>query len=255
MAELAHTPSLPHHRLSVRGRVGTLHLDAEFSLAAPWTVIYGPSGSGKSSLLRACCGLLPGGKVLFERHIPAGASAGAWDALSGPGRHLPPYRRKLSYAPQGASLLPHLSVRDNILFAATTRPRRDANFDLADQVIELFDLKALAERRPQGLSGGEAQRVNLARACAVPDALLLLLDEPFAGADRARRDDLLTRLLPWLSGRNLPVLSVTHDVDEALLLRAEVVRLADGRVGAIGPAAEVLQPERARMIHALGASS
>ena len=105
--------------------------------------------------------------------------------------------------------------------------------------------------RPTELSGGERRRVALARAFAVPNARLMLLDEPFTGLDRALRDELIPKMQAWLAVRNIPVLSVTHDVDEALLLNADVIRLEDGRVQAQGPAREVLAQERERQLAAL----
>ncbi len=117
--------------------------------------------------------------------------------------------------------------------------------------MQMFDLNRLANRRPHNLSGGERQRVSLARALAVPDTQLLLLDEPFAGVDRALRDDLIPLLQSTLAARRIPVLSVTHDVDEALLCAAEVIRLTDGRNAAQGPTATVLAPEIDRILQTL----
>jgi ABC-type sulfate/molybdate transport systems ATPase subunit len=104
---------------------------------------------------------------------------------------------------------------------------------------------------PAQLSGGERRRVALARAFAVPNARLVLLDEPFTGLDRRLRDDLLPRMQAWLAIRGIPVLSVTHDVDEALLLDADVIRLENGRVLTQGSAREVLAGERDRLLEAL----
>jgi molybdate transport system ATP-binding protein len=247
------TPKTPHHHLAVRGHAGPLELDIDLTLAAPWTVIYGPSGSGKSTLLKAACGLIPSLTVLFERRSQARQTPdNHWTPISAVDVNIPPHRRDLGYAPQSASLFPHLSVRENIFFATRTRPASEANEALAEQTLTLFDLARLADRRPHQLSGGEQQRVNLARACAVPNAQLLLFDEPFAGADRALRDDLLTRLQPWLASRNLPVLSVTHDVDEVFLLRAEVVLIDNGHVLDQGTATEMLSTERTRILRTLG---
>jgi molybdate transport system ATP-binding protein len=205
----------PHHRIAVQATLGPLHIDAAFELTAPWTVLFGPSGSGKSSILRGICGLLPTAD------------------------HTPPHRRNLAYAPQSPSIFPHLTVRENVAFALTTRnlPRH------IDETLDLFALTPLAGRLPRDLSGGELQRVSLARAFAVPNATLMLLDEPFTGIDRLMRE----RLISVLAACNVPILSVTHDVEEALLLDAEVLRLESGRIIATGPASEVLAPELVRM--------
>ncbi len=215
----------PHHRFTVRTGPGGPHggpgVDTELALSAPWTVLFGPSGSGKSSLLRAVCGLLPGAD------------------------RTPPHRRRLAYAPQEPSVFPHLTVRENVEFALRVRGLAGQ----VDEVLERFALTPLAGRLPRALSGGELQRVSLARAYAVPDATLMLLDEPFTGVDRAMRE----RLIAVLAARGLPVLSVTHDVEEALLLGAAVLRVEAGRITADGPARQVLAAEIARMREVLKA--
>jgi molybdate transport system ATP-binding protein len=249
---------LSHHELSVQATLGPLHLQASLVLNSAWTVIFGPSGSGKSSILRAACGLLPEAKIEFRRqysgpkslraeHLPQMTLAG-WQNLS----LRPTHRRALAYAPQHAALFPHLSAGDNIRFPSQVCEPAVKDKALVDDVLTLFNLHSLAERMPAQLSGGERRRVALARAFAVPDGRLMLLDEPFTGLDRALRDELLPRLCTWLTARNIPVLSVTHDVDEVLLLNAEVVRLESGRVVAQGPAREVLAAERDRLLQALG---
>lgn len=255
-----------HHRLNVDAHLGPLHLYAQLHLAAPWTVIFGPSGSGKSSLLRAACGLLSSNKSRpsfsfcpcfsfypsrRESAVEAVTSASPdlateWTTLDS----TPPHHRNLAYAPQGTVLFPHLSVRENIAFASTAR-NLPANTQLIDTAINLFELGPLANRLPRDLSGGERQRVNLARAFAVPSAHLMLLDEPFTGVDRALRDTLLPRMKHHTAQHGIPVLSVTHDVEEALLLNAEVIRLDNGRIIAQGPATEVLATERTQILATL----
>lgn len=228
----------PHHTLKVDARLGALHLCATLACTAPWTVIFGPSGSGKSSLLRAICGWIPASFDRFEaeptRRIELSATQ--------------PHQRRLAYAPQAASLLPHLTVRENVAFAQRLRSSDIGDAASVDAALALFELTPLAHRRPMTLSGGERQRVNLARALAVPQPRLLLLDEPFSGIDRALRDVLLQRLRSTLAERATPAVLVTHDIEEALQLDAEVVRLEDGRVLAQGPARSVLAAERQRAL-------
>jgi molybdate transport system ATP-binding protein len=248
---------LPHHELSVEARFGPLHLHANLDIHAPWTVIFGPSGSGKSSILRAACGLIPEAKVDFCRYLPGPKNLDTEELprmVKFQGHRLDrlsPHRRALAYAPQNAALFPHLSAGDNIRFPSQVCEVSPQDSALVDDVLELFHLHSLANRMPAQLSGGERHRVALARAFAVPNCRLLLLDEPFTGLDRALRDDLLPRMRAWLTARNIPVLSVTHDVDEALLLNAEVIRIEDGRVLAQGPAREILADERERQLTAL----
>jgi len=224
-----------HHRLAVDCGLGPLRLRVDVMFAAPWTLIFGPSGSGKSSLLRAACGLLRCDGVEFDSLDANGSMMRITE---------PPHRRRLGYAPQQATLFTHLSVEENVGFSGHSAQVQEA--------LALFELAAFAPRRPQELSGGERQRVNLARAFAVADARLLLLDEPFSGVDRSMRDVLLPRMQEWVRAKQIPVISVSHDVEEALLLGAEVVRLEQGAVVAQGTAADVLAGERTSILANLG---
>jgi molybdate transport system ATP-binding protein len=230
-----------HHRLSVDQRVGPLHLHANLKLSSMWTILFGPSGSGKSSLLRAACGLLGHHGIRLTR----------WQGDEGPDLVLqdekvfvPTHLRAIRWVPQSASLFPHLTVRQNILFGATataTSPHDEA------EITNLFKLDPLLNRLPRDLSGGERRRVALARAFAAPDCQLMLLDEPFSGIDRSLRDELLPQMRAWLRDRGVPVLSVTHDVEEALQLQAEVVLIRDGKIEDWGYASKVLAAERDRL--------
>jgi molybdate transport system ATP-binding protein len=225
-----------HHQLKVTGERGAVRLDVALELSAPWTVIFGPSGSGKSSLLRAACGLLPELAVDFKRR-----EGDSWVDLAA----APVHRRHIAYAPQGAAVFPHLSVRENVAFAGVSDER-------VSSALALFVLGAMRTKSVRRLSGGEKQRVSLARALAAPGSRLLLLDEPFTGVDRRMRDDLLTRMRERAEAEGVPVVSVTHDVEEALLLEAEVVRMDAGRVMGRGEARVVLAEECARMRRVLG---
>lgn len=238
----------PHHRLRVLGRLGALPLDADLRLCANWTMLYGPSGSGKSTLLRAACGLLPPTiSVDFTRQNDKDDPE-VWKSLQTPRECTPPHLRDLGYAPQNAALFPHLSVHDNIAFSLKNQPQTiDKEGSIAD-ALSLFYLSALADRRPRDLSGGERQRVNLARAYVRPHCKLMLLDEPFAGIDRTLRDEILPELLTALFRRGIPVLSVSHDVEEAFLLQCEIVKVRDGKIEDQGHVSEVLAAERERTL-------
>jgi molybdate transport system ATP-binding protein len=233
-----------HHTLRVDARLGPLQLAAGMKLSAPWTILFGPSGSGKSSILRAACGLIPAAKVHFARALPGGS-----EKLQTHSSSIPTHLRNLGYAPQGSVLFPHLNVRQNVAFA--TDIRKSPSPPSTDTALDLFQLAPLAHRLPRDLSGGERQRVNLARAFAVPAPHLILLDEPFTGVDRSLRDLLLPRMQQHALDRGIPVLSVTHDIEEALILHAEVLRIENGVILDQGPAAEVLADERARMLNIL----
>ena len=234
-----------HHLLRVNANFGPLHVSAKMTLSAPWSILFGPSGSGKSSILRAACGLIPSADVTFTQTLPHPPDQP--QSLD----RVPTHRRNLAYAPQGAVLFPHLTVRQNVSFA--TDIRRQPRSVSIDSALELFNLTPLAHRLPRDLSGGERQRVNLARAFAVPAPHLILLDEPFTGVDRSLRDLLLPRMQQLVAQQGIPVLSVTHDIEEALILNAEVIRLEQGHIVDQGPASQVLADERTRMLGILNA--
>jgi molybdate transport system ATP-binding protein len=240
--------------MRLNAQVGALHIDVNLTLTAPWTILFGPSGSGKSTILRAICGLLPNADISSACAAPEG------DALSTEGNRraveldsnhysVPPHRRQIAYAPQQPALFPHLTVRDNIAFS--TSLHQPANQQLAEDALALFELHPIAHRTPTKLSGGERQRVNLARAFARPNTRLMLLDEPFTGLDLKLRDQLIPRMQQFLAARAIPCISVTHDVDEALLLDAEVFRIDSGRIVALGEARTILADERTRLLNAL----
>ncbi len=236
----------PHHHLRVRGTRGALHLDVTLDFAAPWTVIFGPSGSGKSTLLRAACGLVPGMDIEFRR-ADSDPKENAMHEIQGRIRSRPVPWREIAYAPQGGAIFPHLSVRKNIEFGQRSRGTKDT-LHYVDEAIELFSLSPLLRRMPRELSGGERQGVSLARAFAVPNARLMLLDEPFNGIGRTMRDALLPCMKARLAALGVPAITVTHDVEEAYLLEAEVIRIDDGKILARGPASDVLYEERAAIL-------
>ena len=219
-----------HVEVRFQHRLGMLALGVAFQTHAPWTVLFGPSGSGKSTVLRVIAGL--------ERPESGTVRIGRTEMLD-----VPAHLRPLRWAAQKAVLYPHKTVAENIAFGA-------AGASEANEALEHFGLRALARMHPQQLSGGQAQRVGVVRAAAGARGKLLLLDEPFTGLDAAVRDRLIVDLRSWLG--ETPVLSVTHDVGEAFLLGAEVVRIAEGKVTGQGPVAETLEEERKRLVGLLG---
>ena len=155
----------------------------------------------------------------------------------------------LPLAPQSPDLFPHWSVADNLTMQRKLFGRSNAD---AEEVLPLFHLDHLRNKLPIALSGGEAQRVNLARAAMwTVEGGLLLLDEPFTGMDTSLRDEIIRNMQVWMAKRNVCVLSVTHDVAEAFQLNAEVIKIADGKVIAQGPVDLVLAEERLRLLQQL----
>jgi iron(III) transport system ATP-binding protein len=188
--------------------------------------VLGASGSGKTTLLRLICG--------FERS--GGGTIRLGDELvSGPGLHVPPERRRVGYVAQDGALFPHLSVADNIAFGLPRRARR-ARHRVAE-LLELVGLPAAyADRPPQELSGGEQQRVSLARALA-PQPGLVLLDEPFSSLDAGLRVETRQAVAGALRKTGATAVLVTHDQAEALSLGDAVAVLRDGAL------VQVAEPE------------
>jgi molybdate transport system ATP-binding protein len=168
---------------------------------------------------------------------------------------VPAYKRPIRTAGQAARLLPHLSIAQNITYGEHTATANNSSM-LVEEIAALFRIEHLMHSMPRSLSGGETQRVSVARAvvsAATCDApVLLLLDEPITGLDIPLRDHLVSSLPPWLSERGIPVLSVTHEIAETFQLDAIVFRVADGRLVQQGPAHEVLAEERRRLLSQLG---
>jgi molybdate transport system ATP-binding protein len=188
--------------IDVAVRQGTFALDLKWEGRLGVLGLSGPSGSGKTTILEVVAGLRHpvSGRVDFDGRL-----------LLDTGRRidLPARDRRVGYAPQDAALFPHLTVRQNVLYGAG----RASSTPPLDEVMAMLEVEALIDRRPSGLSGGERQRVALARALlSGPD--LLLLDEPLAAVDTARRRRVLGRLIAFLRDRELPAIHVSHDATE-----------------------------------------
>lgn len=225
--------------IALRRRLGGFALDVTFSAPSGVTALFGHSGSGKTSVIQAVAGLARpdagriavAGTVLFdsERRID-----------------LPPPRRRCGYVFQDARLFPHLSVAGNLRYGLR---RADHPADPAQwaQVVGMLGIGPLLARRPHRLSGGEKQRVAIGRALLMRPRILLL-DEPLAALDAARKAE----ILPYLEGvrrlSGVPILYVSHAVEEVLRLADHVVLLDNGRVAATGPVAEIFaRPDLAHL--------
>lgn len=195
------------------------------------TVLFGASGSGKTSVLRCVAGL----ERAQSGVVRIGDETWQDDAR---GVFLPTWRRSLGYVFQESSLFAHLDVRSNVEFGLR-RMRSQQGQQTLDEAIDLLGIGDLLHRRPQQLSGGERQRVAIARAIATRPQLLLL-DEPLASLDLARRRE----ILPWLERLrdelSMPMLYVTHSADEVARLADQLVVLERGRITASGPVAQVM---------------
>lgn len=204
-------------------------LEVDLSLPSQGiTALFGPSGSGKTTLLRAMAGLerVPDGFLRIDGEV--------WQD----GRTFrPTHRRPLGYVFQEASLFPHLNVRGNLEYGQR-RAQADGT-GLLDQVLTLLGIGHLLARRPEGLSGGERQRVAIARALLTRPRLLLM-DEPLAALDQARKAEILPYLEDLHRELRIPVLYVSHSPDEVARLADHLVVLEEGRVLGAGPLTETL---------------
>jgi molybdate transport system ATP-binding protein len=178
--------------------------------------LFGSSGAGKTTMLEALAGIrtptrgeiVVGGVTMFsvERHID-----------------VPPRHRRIGYVPQDALLFPHMSVRGNLLFGAKASPLE------LNTLAEMLEIAPLLDRRVHGLSGGERQRIALGRALMTHPALLLM-DEPLAAVDRARRERILPYLLRIRRELHVPLVYVTHDLEELEQIADRILVIAGGQV-------------------------
>jgi molybdate transport system ATP-binding protein len=214
--------------VDLRVLLGDFLLNARFGAPADGiTALFGPSGSGKSTLLAALAGLKRG-----EGHVVLN---GRPQTDTKRDLHVAAHRRGFGMVFQEARLFPHLNVRENLAYALHRAPV--ARFVL-DDVAQFFDITGLLQRPVGNLSGGEKSRVALARALlAAPE--FLLLDEPFAALDGQRRRAFIAVLLKTHRRYKIPMLVVSHSIDDAAALASHLVALKEGKVVAQGPFADV----------------
>jgi len=211
---------------------GAFRLDVDLDLPQRGiSALFGHSGSGKTTILRAIAGLerAPGGYVALGGEVWQDDARGVF---------VPVHQRALGYVFQEASLFPHLSVRANLEFGRKRVPAHERRFDLAP-VTELLGIVSLLERRPDGLSGGERQRVAIARAL-LASPRLLLMDEPLAALDLRRKLEILPYLERMHAELAIPIVYVSHAPDEVARLADHLVLLDDGKAVASGPLTETL---------------
>lgn len=229
-----------HLELTARKALAAFELDAALKVPlAGLTVLFGPSGAGKTTLLNLIAGLQRpdagriaiGGTVYFD---------------SAQGVDLPVQDRGLGVVFQDARLFPHLTVRQNLEYGQKRARGRALSIGL-EAVVDLLGIHALLARRPHTLSGGEKQRVAIGRAL-LAQPRLLLMDEPLASLDAARKAEILPYIERLRDELRVPVVYVTHSIDEVLRLATALVLVDGGRVLAAGALAEVLQQPAARRL-------
>ncbi|KAA9010468.1 molybdenum ABC transporter ATP-binding protein [Histidinibacterium aquaticum] len=206
-------------------------LDVDFEVASGITVLFGPSGAGKTSVVNGVAGLSrpDEGRIVSNGRVLLDTKRGIQVA---------PHRRRIGYVFQEPRLFPHLSVRGNLRYGQRFAGRRGRPGDL-DAITEVLGIGPLLDRRPGALSGGEKSRVALGRALlSSPD--LILADEPLAALDAARKAEILPLFERLRDDLGVPVLYVSHSAEEVARLATTVVALSRGRVIAQGPALEIL---------------
>lgn len=207
------------------------HLDARLTIPKSGvTVLFGPSGSGKTTLLRCLAGLerSPAGFMQFGETVWQDETQDTF---------VPVHERPIGLVFQEPRLFPHLSVRSNLLYGFKRVPENERRIFL-DEVTEVLNITHLLDRRPRFLSGGEAQRVGIGRAL-LTSPKLLLMDEPLAALDHERKQEILPYIRRLKSRWSIPIIYISHSLEEILQLVDTVILLKEGQIVAEGLAKDV----------------
>ncbi|MFK0385826.1 molybdenum ABC transporter ATP-binding protein [Agrobacterium sp. NPDC090273] len=217
--------------VKVRHRLGSFALDASFESQSGVTALFGRSGSGKTSMVRIIAGLLrpENGQVSLDGEVLADSEKKLF---------VPVHKRRFGYVFQEARLFPHLSVAQNLNYGKWFT---SAKLTTADdrRIIEMLGIDHLLQRHPNKLSGGEKQRVAIGRAL-MSSPRLLLMDEPLASLDEARKAEIIPYLERLRDEMNIPIVYVSHSIQEVARLADNIVVMKDGKIETQGKAADVL---------------
>jgi molybdate transport system ATP-binding protein len=222
--------------VAVDHRLGDFILDAAFDSGGGLTALFGRSGSGKTSLVNAIAGLIrpARGRIVVDGEVLTDTARGVF---------LPARRRHVGYVFQEGRLFPHLTVRQNLLygrwFARSGGRRPGGHAGEVEHVVELLGIADLLGRRPANLSGGEKQRVAIGRAL-LAHPRLLVMDEPLASLDEARKTEILPYIERLRDEFAVPIVYVSHAIAEVTRLATTMVVMSEGRVAAVGPTAAIM---------------
>jgi len=218
--------------VTVRKQLGTFSLDAVFTAPARGiTALFGRSGVGKTTIINLVAGILApdAGRITLDDHVFYDADARI---------ALPPERRRIGFVFQDSRLFPHLSVEANLRYGLRRARAADSPIGF-DAVVDVLGVSHLLPRQPQTLSGGERQRVALGRAL-LAQPRLLLMDEPLASLDAPRKAEILSYIERLRDEFRLPMIYVSHSLDEVTRLADHLLVVSDGRIAASGPLADVV---------------
>ena len=228
----------------LRGPVSSFVLDVSVEVPPGITILFGASGAGKSTLLDCVAGLaLPdegqitsGGDVLFDSAVRI---------------DVPTPKRRIAYVFQTLALFPHLSAEENVAYGLNDLPEKEKR-ERVETILKDFRVEKLSKQKPGEISGGERQRIALARSL-VTEPRILLLDEPLTGLDAELKASIVDDLRAWNTAKGIPILYVTHSRDEVEALGERVIALDNGRVVSAGAPMDVLNaPRRRKLAQAAG---
>jgi molybdate transport system ATP-binding protein len=211
--------------VDVEKQLGDFRIAAKFEAAGSVTALFGPSGSGKTSIINMVAGLVAPDRGRVSRN-------GTLLFSSAENVNLPAHRRGIGYVFQDGRLFPHMTVRQNLDYG---RRMRRLPHDRAAQarIVDMLDIARLLDRRPAHLSGGERQRIAIGRALLMRPQLLLL-DEPLASLDAARKREIFPYLLKLRDETAVPMIYVSHHADEVKRIATTMVRIENGHVTGVG---------------------
>ncbi len=217
--------------VDIRHRQGKFILEAAFESAGLLTALFGASGSGKTTLVNLIAGLVrpTAGRIAVDGQVLVDTGTKIF---------VPPHRRRIGYVFQDARLFPHLTVSQNLRYGRFFTPAGERYAAMAS-VVDLLGIGHLLDRRPGHLSGGEKQRVAIGRAL-IASPKLILMDEPLASLDQARKAEILPYIERLRDETKIPIVYVSHSVSEVSRLATDAVILSGGRVLAEGLASDVL---------------